>query len=49
MSAILSPDRAEGHGCEYPRNRTLCLFAALNTAPSEMLGMAWHGMAGLLR
>jgi transposase len=35
----LSPGRAESHGFEYKRNGTLSLFAALNTATGEVLGM----------
>ena len=35
----LSPGRAESHGFEYRRNGTLSLFAALNTATGEVLGM----------
>jgi hypothetical protein len=35
----LSPGRAESHGFEYKRNGTLSLFAALNTANGEVLGM----------
>jgi len=34
----LAPGRAESHGFEYKRNGTLSLFAALNTAPGEVLG-----------
>jgi transposase len=35
----LAPGRAESHGFEYKRNGTLSLFAALNTATGEVLGM----------
>jgi len=35
----LAPGRAEGHGFEYKRNGTPSLFAALNTATGEALGM----------
>jgi transposase len=35
----LSPGRAESHGFEYKRNGTLSLFAALNTATGQVLGM----------
>ena len=35
----LSPGRAESHGFEYKPNGTLSLFAALNTATGEVLGM----------
>lgn len=35
----LAPGRAESHGFEYRRNGTLSLFAALNTATGEVLGM----------
>ena len=35
----LTPGRAESHGVEYKRNGTLSLFAALNTATGEVLGM----------
>ena len=35
----LAPGRAESHGFEYTRNGTLSLFAALNTATGEVLGM----------
>lgn len=34
----LSPGRAQSHGFEYKRNRTLSLFAALNTATGEVVG-----------
>jgi len=35
----LSAGRAESHGFEYKRNGTLSLFAALNTATGQVLGM----------
>lgn len=35
----LAAGRAESHGFEYKRNGTLSLFAALNTATGEVLGM----------
>lgn len=35
----LSPGRAESYGFEYKRNGTLSLFAALNTATGQVLGM----------
>lgn len=35
----LALDRAESHGFEYKRNGALSLFAALNTATGEVLGM----------
>src|SRR5438445_3783792 len=34
----LSPGRAERHGFEYYRHRTLSLFAALNTQSGKVLG-----------
>jgi transposase len=34
----LTPGRAERHGFEYYRHRTLSLYAALNTATGEVLG-----------
>ena len=33
----LAPERAESHGFEYKRNGILSLFAALNTAPGEVI------------
>lgn len=35
----LAPGRAESYGFEYQRNGALSLFAALNTATGEVLGM----------
>jgi hypothetical protein len=35
----LAPGRAESHGFEYKRNGTLSLYAAMNTATGEVLGM----------
>lgn len=35
----LAPGRAQSHGFDYKRNGTLSLFAALNTATGEVLGM----------
>jgi transposase len=35
----LSPGRAESHGFEYKRNGTLSLYAALNTATGQVLGL----------
>jgi transposase len=35
----LPPGQAESHGFEYKRNGILSLFAALNTATGEVLGM----------
>src|SRR5690242_20481108 len=47
----MSPGRKERHGCEYKRNGTLSLYAALNVATGAVEGMtaAHHTSAEFLR